>query len=504
MFYTVLILVGFSLFVIMKNPKRVYNWLLFLLVVLTAARIAAIVFLVAKYGYYHRFDYPLFLFDYKFSLHVFKFRYGPYDIGSIGYLLEFFCLVLLMAFYSVFRNKKLTVKELLVGLVIAFGHLLLHLPSVRYALYIYSLNGAKFSIVVLYYSMLYGFLFGYLFYCVYLCILLYRSAKQSVIKVRLHEKLSDLAIVGTSLSIFLLFSLVDPVRLHMIKTHTVASLIEVSLQYEIPKFYVVYLPIIVFLILLINVYMLFRYSRVAFKDALVLYFQERMMQKINQAVRFLFHSLKNDFFALALISKELKELGESDLFPLLKEHDEITEQGLETIARFLDQTTGITIQLGVCYISTILNPIVMQLSALYPTVQITVDINQDVPLLVDRKLYIEAVRNCCINAAEAAKANLLCTASVYIDTKVEDQWLGITISDTGRGLTPAEQRRLFRPLKSGSVRMSNWGIGLNYSYRILRAHRGSITASRKVSIGAEFELTAPIVMVKEKKEHATT
>lgn len=88
MIYTVIILIGFSLFIMLKNPKKLHNWLLFCLILITAIRITAMVLFVAKFGDYQRSDYPLFQLDYTVSLQVFTFRYGPYDISTLGYILE--------------------------------------------------------------------------------------------------------------------------------------------------------------------------------------------------------------------------------------------------------------------------------------------------------------------------------------------------------------------------------------------------------------------------------
>jgi signal transduction histidine kinase len=502
MFYTVIILLCFSLFIMLKNPNRGYDWLLSLLIVLTAVRIAAIILFVAKYGYYQRADNPLFLFDYNVSLLVFNFRYGPYDIGSLGYMLEAVFLIILTAFYAVYQQIRLSVTEICICAAVVLAHLLLHLPGVRYALYIRFVQTEAFGLIALYYGSYQLVEVLYLGYICCLCLRLYRSARQSTIISRSYEKLSYLAIVGTSSTLFLLFCIVDPVRLHMMRDRSANALIDISLQYELPLFYITILPWIVLLIMSVNVFMLLKYSRVAFKEAVVIYLQERKMQTINQAVRFLFHSLKNDLFSLTLITKDIRQAGSADLTPLLTEHDELAGHALRTIARFLDQTRSIALRPTVCSISTILSPIIDQLAVCYPAVSCTLQIPHDAHWLVDRELFTEAIRNCCINAAEAAVANPKARPQVTVRTTMEQQWVAVTVIDTGKGLSRAERRVLFRPLKSGSVSMTNWGIGLNYSYRVMRAHRGYIQIDPHASEGAVFELSAPVAIQRGGTVHA--
>lgn len=102
------------------------------------------------------------------------------------------------------------------------------------------------------------------------------------------------------------------------------------------------------------------------------------------------------------------------------------------------------------------------------------------------------------NLLEIALSNILKNACVYSDNKqakvkisTENNYLLITISNTGKTLTENEQKNLFQPFMRGenSKGTSGFGLGLRIVQRILTLHKANITYSVSEENTNSFQLT---------------
>ena len=82
---------------------------------------------------------------------------------------------------------------------------------------------------------------------------------------------------------------------------------------------------------------------------------------------------------------------------------------------------------------------------------------------------------------------------VHVTTSVqEDNWVAITVQDTGPGLTDEELPRLFERFFRGRLAESGHipgvGLGLSIAQQIAGAHGGRITVESTVGEGSAFTL----------------
>jgi len=108
----------------------------------------------------------------------------------------------------------------------------------------------------------------------------------------------------------------------------------------------------------------------------------------------------------------------------------------------------------------------------------------------DPRRVTQVVLNLLGNAIKFTDAGL-----VAVSLRAEGQSLELTVRDTGPGIAPADQGRVFnefQQLDSSSTRAKGGtGLGLSISKRIVDLHGGSITLESRVGEGAVFRVRLP-------------
>jgi signal transduction histidine kinase len=81
----------------------------------------------------------------------------------------------------------------------------------------------------------------------------------------------------------------------------------------------------------------------------------------------------------------------------------------------------------------------------------------------------------------------------------------IMVRDTGPGISPADQARIFEEFQqvddSSTRQKGGTGLGLSISRRLVEMHGGRIDLESKVGAGSTFSIVIP-VRVNEQKQHA--
>lgn len=81
---------------------------------------------------------------------------------------------------------------------------------------------------------------------------------------------------------------------------------------------------------------------------------------------------------------------------------------------------------------------------------------------------------------------------ITIATKVVDETVHISITDTGPGMDEITKKRIFEPFYTTKEVGKGTGLGLSISYGIVEHHHGKIQVESTIGKGATFTLTLPI------------
>jgi CheY-like chemotaxis protein len=150
------------------------------------------------------------------------------------------------------------------------------------------------------------------------------------------------------------------------------------------------------------------------------------------------------------------------------------------------------------------------LRAALPAVRIECHCAADTPsVLADPTQVKQVLLNLGTNAAHAMEGRPgsidICVEGVTLDEASArydlnlrpGRYARVVISDTGRGMDAATQRRIFEPFFTTKPPGKGTGLGLSVVLGIMQAHEGTIVAHSELGKGSSFELYFPLARARE-------
>jgi signal transduction histidine kinase len=99
----------------------------------------------------------------------------------------------------------------------------------------------------------------------------------------------------------------------------------------------------------------------------------------------------------------------------------------------------------------------------------------------------QVLLNLMINSIQAIEG----PGKVEVDLAIQDTFATITVTDTGRGISPEHLPNIFRPFYT--TKGNGTGLGLSLARRIVEEHGGRIEVSSSFGEGTRFVVALPIV-----------
>lgn len=110
----------------------------------------------------------------------------------------------------------------------------------------------------------------------------------------------------------------------------------------------------------------------------------------------------------------------------------------------------------------------------------------------DRVQVQQVVLNLIMNAAEAMGSRHEPREIVVRSRSLDPNQAAIDVEDSGPGIDPADEARLFKPFFT--TKQDGLGIGLAICRSIVEVHRGRIWVTANEGGGAAFHFTLPVSM----------
>ena len=136
-------------------------------------------------------------------------------------------------------------------------------------------------------------------------------------------------------------------------------------------------------------------------------------------------------------------------------------------------------------------------------IQPALDFEQDVTIEADKVKFKQILYNLLSNAIKFTGER----GQVTTTFSVSDDELVTQVTDTGVGMTPEEQEKLFQPFMqldaSKSREYSGSGLGLALTKRLVEIHGGEISVESEKGKGSTFQFTLPLNQLAQSSQPAT-
>jgi signal transduction histidine kinase len=114
----------------------------------------------------------------------------------------------------------------------------------------------------------------------------------------------------------------------------------------------------------------------------------------------------------------------------------------------------------------------------------------------DENMISQAIAHLFTNAMHYTKPGGVITITTKRESSNGQEWITVTISDTGIGISPDEQGRIFERFYRGAASklmpVPGTGLGLAICKELVDQHKGRITLMSELNEGSEFTIWLPI------------
>ena len=115
------------------------------------------------------------------------------------------------------------------------------------------------------------------------------------------------------------------------------------------------------------------------------------------------------------------------------------------------------------------------------------------PLHADAQQLRQVFLNLLANASDAMPEGGLLTLGVAPGVREpEDPAVVITVTDTGRGIAPADLPKVLEPFFTTKAAGKGTGLGLAICRRIIEAHAGTLTLTSTLGVGTTVRIVLPV------------
>lgn len=193
-------------------------------------------------------------------------------------------------------------------------------------------------------------------------------------------------------------------------------------------------------------------------------------------------------FAQMLLEEELSE-DQRESVQLIKQESDRAKHVINDLLLFARKTSR---GAGPVDVNAVLQQTV-RLRA-YPlrvaNVQVQLDLDGEVPTVSgDAQKLQQVLLNVVSNAEHAMQDRH--ERVLTLQTRLDGDQVTIVARDTGRGMTPEVQRRIFEPFFSTKAPGVGTGLGMSVTYGIIMAHGGTIAVESEEDVGTTVTIRLP-------------
>jgi two-component system cell cycle sensor histidine kinase/response regulator CckA len=228
--------------------------------------------------------------------------------------------------------------------------------------------------------------------------------------------------------------------------------------------------------------------------------QLQRMEDVGAIAAGLAHNFNNILSAISLnVDIALMEEGVLESTRgRLQQISEASWKAAGLVKRLLQFSRRRELQVRPVQINWVVTEVLNLVRPILRNVKVNIELGHDIPETELDPMEIEQVLvNMIVNAKDAMPEG----GELSVATAVEDsgpaeagvqQFVKITIADTGSGIPAEVQSRIFEPFFTTKTAEKGTGLGLSSAYGIVQQHQGKITVWSELGKGTTFTVLLPV------------
>lgn len=497
MTYIILILTILTCVFFVFSYKNRYAFFLALMVVAIIGILYSTLNMIYKTGYYTyatefwgRIDYSIFLFlvrpslGYNRIIQINNISVSVYMFSAISFAFLYFQKVF------VHSDKKIIMRLATVG-IFPLYYSWFYDPKTTYKMYIV-INGSGGRIFK---NLIFGLdMLNYItafFYAVLPLIFVYMSIRKS--KTYLHKKLavtaaSCLVVVDIFFMLVLCIGFFRKPFIFDSGNLLAVTRLNNTLGSEI------YILISFVSVLLVGftLYIINKFSMTAKLGIVKQYVFRHNLNELSKNYISVFHSVKNIIFSYKILLEKARTQNGDEKEQTLSELENKIDGYINRISFMLDvENNNLETEFEDTTLSHLVNKCLAQFNGNGDIEFVKVFNPEKITVNIDLFYMTDALINIIQNAVDAINKKGSLPGKITFEGSIDGEWAVLKISDTGVGMNKKEISNLFKPFYTTKSRITNWGVGLSFSYRIIRFHGGYITVESTPGAGTSFYIYLP-------------
>lgn len=204
------------------------------------------------------------------------------------------------------------------------------------------------------------------------------------------------------------------------------------------------------------------------------------------------HAIKNDVGKLRLFGAKIKAYAEQTEQEELQEDAEVIISAANHIQQMLKRVNQLTEDLELQRRNTNISELIISsvnaLEPMFEGIQTKVNVPRGWYAKCDEAQMREALHNVLINAVEAMDRH----GELIVRLTQTKKTFDIEVRDTGNGMNKWQVKKALEPFyTTKSSKKFNFGLGLPYTYQVVRKHRGQFFIHSVEGRGTSVKLSFP-------------
>lgn len=204
---------------------------------------------------------------------------------------------------------------------------------------------------------------------------------------------------------------------------------------------------------------------------------------MNEVLGETLHSQKNLFFSMQILIEKIGRKTEGQDIQEIQRMEKLISDSLERTTELLDSLKEVRYHYLHNSVLDIVEGAVTEVN-----IPEEIELSWNKMIYQDSKMFYgmydkyhleKALVNILNNSIEAIEQSGRDHGKISISISFVLNWLVIEIRDNGIGIKGKDKKHIFSPHYSGKQGKMNWGLGLPYVYKVIKAHLGQIKIESK-------------------------